>query len=165
MHSVNICAVDDFTGPFVSYIREDDSYYTVLQRFGFITGDTDKDWERCRLAVVRDKSPHFIARPNRVSTGIAETASTAADLLDEQGKQAAMVLKPAASTVKSVWATLMELYPDYANNRCDLKVVAEYQRVNGKRYPTMGIQRSVSDIMQANKSKYDSFIYCTVSSS
>lgn len=136
----------------------------MLQRFGYITGDTDKDWERCRLAVVRDKSPHFITRPNRAApTGTADGTTVATEPLDEQVKQSVIVPKPTASAAKSVWTTLMDLYPDHAYNNCDLKAFVDPgYRGNERKYPTMGIQRSVSDIMQANKSKWGLFILSRV---
>lgn len=156
--SVNVCSVDDFTGPFVSYIREDDSFHTVLRRFGAITGDTDKEWDRCRLAVVRDKTPHFLTRPTH---GQGQGQST--DGGDEQqlkAKQASLnkptISIPSGGSSKSVWALLMEMNPEYAQYNGDLKAVEERyfrSQLKGRKYPTMGIQRPVADIIQSNKTK------------
>lgn len=58
----NVCDPHIFSGPFISYVREDDDYYTIAKRFGTITGETD--WEKYRLSVVANKVPYLIPRPS-----------------------------------------------------------------------------------------------------
>mmetsp|Transcript_6726 Transcript_6726/g.9306 ORF Transcript_6726/g.9306 Transcript_6726/m.9306 type:complete len:543 (-) Transcript_6726:119-1747(-) len=132
-NSVNVCSVDDFTGPFISYIRQDDTYHSIWQRFGAITGDSEKDWDRCRLAVVRNKTPYFVTRPAKVEESAAA-----------QQKQSSTMNQ------KSVWSLLMEHNPDFARLNCDTKAINDNQR-HTRIYPHIGIQRPVSDIAQFSK--------------
>ena len=44
---VNVCNEDEFCGPFLSYLREDDSVETLTERFSGVVGSrTDTDWKR-----------------------------------------------------------------------------------------------------------------------
>jgi len=80
---VSICEPHWFSGPFLTYVREDDDYYTLAARLGRVTGDAD--WSNYRLAVTRAAAgskllvPHYIPRPTPVTTattGIAGKEST-----------------------------------------------------------------------------------------
>ncbi|KAJ1434060.1 hypothetical protein B484DRAFT_446904 [Ochromonadaceae sp. CCMP2298] len=64
---VKSCDPHLFGGPFFSYVRQDDDYFSLARRLGRVTGDAD--WDRYRLAVVELHTqpsvsvPHFITRP------------------------------------------------------------------------------------------------------
>lgn len=55
---VNPCDPEDYA-PFLSYLREDDTLQSLTQRFGAISGDSD--WSRCKLALVKERTPNFIS--------------------------------------------------------------------------------------------------------
>ena len=60
--SVDVCPPDQFSGPFISYVREDDDYESVVARFGLITGEPENEWKNYRLAVVDKNIPYFVPR-------------------------------------------------------------------------------------------------------
>lgn len=60
-NQVSVCGLDEFSGPFISYIHEDDTLQTLTDRFGAITGDSDDSWSRCKIALVKDTTPYFIS--------------------------------------------------------------------------------------------------------
>lgn len=136
------CTVDDFTGPFVSYVREDDTYHSLLQRFGEITGDTEKDWERCRLAVVRNRTPYFLTRPqvHKVNGG--------AD--SQHGSETTTVASNTTAPSKTVWSLLLEHNLEFMHHASEIKYVLQY---GPKGYPNIGIQRSVADLALTNKNR------------
>ena len=71
---VRACQADQFSGPFISYVREDDDYESVVARFGLITGEPEQEWKNYRLAVVHNKTPFFVPRGG--GSGGAASGST-----------------------------------------------------------------------------------------
>ena len=67
---VQACDPNHFSGPFVTYVREDDDYDTLARRMAAVTGEPEAEWSTYRLAVVHNKTPSFIPR------GSAAAAST-----------------------------------------------------------------------------------------
>ena len=61
-NNTRVCPSKPFTGPFISYVREDDDYDSVVARFGLITGEPESEWKNYRLAVVHNKTPFFVPR-------------------------------------------------------------------------------------------------------
>lgn len=59
---VKVCDPELFSGPFISYVKEDDDYDTVVKRLGVTTGEAEADWNAYRLAVVSNKTPFFVPR-------------------------------------------------------------------------------------------------------
>ena len=69
------------TGPFISYVREDDDYDSVVARFAVITGEPESEWKNYRLAVVHNKTPFFIPRGVVGATGGALSMLTSAMMM------------------------------------------------------------------------------------
>mmetsp|Transcript_25746 Transcript_25746/g.43375 ORF Transcript_25746/g.43375 Transcript_25746/m.43375 type:complete len:1590 (+) Transcript_25746:156-4925(+) len=69
-------------GPFLSYVREDDTHETLLTRLASQVGeDTNTDWEKMRLALVGiDQQPHFIPRAAATSPRVGPTVSPIGDV-------------------------------------------------------------------------------------
>lgn len=56
----NPCSVDEHSGPFLSYAREDDDFGSLTRRLERKAGPVD--WSKCRLAAVVDMKPHFFTK-------------------------------------------------------------------------------------------------------
>ena len=87
---VRACQPDQFSGPFISYVREDDDYESVVARFGLITGEPENEWKNYRLAVVHNKTPFFVPRGGGGggASGIASSAQgQGLTATDENGKR------------------------------------------------------------------------------
>ena len=68
------CNESGFSGPFVTYLREDDDYLSLAKRLGMITGDAE--WEAYRLAVVVKFVPFFLNRKSSTpAVSLANAAS------------------------------------------------------------------------------------------
>ena len=129
--------------PFINYIRADDDYTTVVRRFSLITGDKEEA-HLMRLAVLVHKVPHYVTRPrisDTITTPIVETAEEECDMIGPGLPPIAQVRVPASNVV---WKLLVEKCYLQLNNK------------NSKKFPVVGIQRSVADVMSKN-SRYDSF--------
>jgi hypothetical protein len=73
---VEVCDPELFSGPFVSYIKEDDDYDTMVKRLGVITGEIEAVWNAYNLAVVSNKTPFFIPRATTRTPALAPVLST-----------------------------------------------------------------------------------------
>ena len=83
---VRACQPDQFSGPFISYVREDDDYESVVARFGLITGEPDNEWKNYRLAVVHNKTPFFVPRGGGTTSGSVSSAQgQGPSTIDENG--------------------------------------------------------------------------------
>lgn len=134
---VQPCDMEHFGGPFVTYLREDDDYDSFSARLRAISGDNDEDWEKCRLAVVKRKVPHFIKRPvpqeNPISAaGVAPTNAATT-----------------ATTELSLWDSFALKYEAFAKQG-RLADIVKHDRTtkdcHNWSYPQLGIQRPVSDV-------------------
>lgn len=145
-NTVQQCSCRLFSGTFVSYVREDDDYYSLTRRFGAITGEADFD--KYRLAVLdNNRIPSFIARPSAAPTAAAAAAVHAANAnatADDAGDAGS-----AANNVKkaSIWELLLSKNPTYAeNNDLRKQPLAKLKHKNSTPYPHISIQRSAADI-------------------
>jgi hypothetical protein len=59
-----VCDPELFS-PFISYVKEDDDYETVVKRLGVVTGEIEAEWKAYRLAVVSNKTPFFVPQTMR----------------------------------------------------------------------------------------------------
>jgi hypothetical protein len=112
------CEVDQFGGPFVTYVRENDDLATFTARLRRVTGDGDDEWAKCRLAVVRNNIPHYL-KTNGLATG--------------QG---------------SPWDDFISHYREFGNCRLRAVVAdqrADLHHCNDWTYPQLGILRPVSE--------------------
>ena len=66
------CHSKMFSGPFISYVREDDDFHSLAARLREVTGE--EDWDKVRLAVVaKDNTAHFVVRPTLRTTASTTT--------------------------------------------------------------------------------------------
>lgn len=161
---VQPCDVDQFGGPFVTYVREDDDYDSFFARVRSISGDNEEEWEKVRPAVVRNRIPHFIRRPTiaHVSSRLGSTKLSSSDSLSGMGTNAAAAAAaavegneeetksggaaaagPTAAEDKTIYEHFLAQFKDWHG-----KTPAEVRgRVDSDKwiYPTFGIQRSVAD--------------------
>jgi hypothetical protein len=72
---VKVCDPELFSGPFISYVKEDDDYDTVVERLGVITGEIEAEWNAYNLAVVSNKTPFFISRATTMTPALAPILS------------------------------------------------------------------------------------------
>jgi hypothetical protein len=89
-------AMSPVTGaPFLSYVREDDDFWSLARRLGAVTGDLD--WAQYRLAFIVRKNPFFIPRPSpQMGTAAAKvgthTTTTKEKEKEERGSEDEMVV-------------------------------------------------------------------------
>jgi hypothetical protein len=176
---VDVCDIELFSGPFVSYVREDDDFRSLTQRFGEISGD--EEWEKCRLAVVRDKVPFFIAKPsiathasllvanheeeqnfhnttdshfdlkNKITTNGEEENNHTTAISENENHNASV---PTKASVPSVWSLLTEKYPEYAQSFETTRAnIVKKVNLGDSFYPQIGIQRSVTDIVISTRTR------------
>eukprot|EP01038_Epipyxis_sp_PR26KG_P010572 gene10572-14200_t len=116
------CEPDLFSGPFLSYIREDDDLTAIYDRFYLITGD--EDISKCRLAVVKNNIPYFIAKPiiSQSSSVVLSNTPTEDMNNDITNDSNGMVvdgdtpLETLTATHKSetnIWSLLRDKYEEY----------------------------------------------------
>lgn len=73
-NAVSVCSPTLYSGPFLSYVREDDTYETVVQRLAKISGDAQL--YKLRLAVVTEKfTADFVPKPATLVPSHASTSS------------------------------------------------------------------------------------------
>ena len=145
---VDTCEVVDYK-PFLSYVREDDDYYSLCRRLTEISGEADV--EKFRLAVVFDKVPYFIPKP---AAAVLHTIGDGSGTINNHHHQ--------DISISSVWSHFVDKYPSFVakkdssivggNN--NLRVHGNFPITTGKSkfgnhtriFPQLGIQRSVSDL-------------------
>lgn len=78
---------------FVTYLREDDTFETLLARLGRITGDPERIVEKYRLAVIRNFIPCFLHREadDAAATRKRSRDSSNQESADQQWKKTKMV--------------------------------------------------------------------------
>lgn len=141
-NTVQICDSKLFSGPFVTYIREDDTYWTFLQRCAMITGE--KELHTTRLAVVDANTPHFVVKPdlplptvNHEGEAVTEepvrTNSTPKNAQQQQQQH------------QSLWELAMKYYPMEAMSRDYLENQNQENGLNQK-FMFIGIQRSSAEV-------------------
>jgi hypothetical protein len=172
---VQTCDSKFFSGPFITYVRADDDFYSLSARLREITGE--EDFDKMRLAVVsKNNTAHFLARP---SLRPAQSAGTLAVGAPQPGPNAAATLPAAAhdSTTaaavgaatmngaappQSVWSLIVSHFPEYHKVDYNLSIVynSSMQEFSSP-LPTIGIQRSVSDVSFGDMSngRYASTMY------
>ena len=149
-NQVQICPPEAFCGPFLSYVREDDDYYSICARLAAVAGDEVTEFEKNRIAVVsRTRVPTFISKP------VVRSAASAALLTEQQqvvgggGPNSAerkddVSSSPAPPLAPSIWELLTKTFPKYADiNHAENRMFNDY-RIANQVLPSIGIQRSVS---------------------
>ncbi len=159
---VQPCAVDQFGGPFLAYLREDDDHESFAARLRALSGDSEEDLDRCRLAVVKDRRPTFIRRPTAgqtisrlgSSTRLASSDSLVScnslcetDLDEDASAQAqlqqAVPKKDQTAGQESLWELFAAKYPEFVE--CDFSLAVSSAKNKKSGYPQLGIQRSASE--------------------
>jgi hypothetical protein len=134
-------------GPFISYLREDDTYDTLVARLADQVGDdTNTDWDKMRLAIVtNDQKPHFIPRQTpsspRTSNALQNEASEA--LITEIG----VPTGEGKDDTSTVWDLFLKYFPVVAN----LDATCQPEAFDCSVLPLLGLQHPTAD--QSSKSK------------
>jgi hypothetical protein len=115
-------AMSPVTGaPFLSYVREDDDFWSLARRLGAVTGDPD--WAQYRLAFILRKTPFFIPRPSpqmgtaaKVGTHTSAHITTAKEKeKEERGSEDEMVVGAGGTVEGEDAAEDAEGAADYAD--------------------------------------------------
>ena len=169
---MDTCEVVDYK-PFLSYVREDDDYYSLCRRLTEISGEADV--EKYRLAVVFDKVPYFIPKPSS-AVAVAVVHNTTGGAGTGGGDNYSMPSNGSGNNnnnnhhlhqqdiISSVWSHFADKYPSFVSSPSSTKKDSSignnnnlrgynYPITNGKGksnntrlFPQLGIQRSVSDL-------------------
>lgn len=164
-NSVDICQPDLFSGPFLTYVLETDTYQSFMERVVKITGESiSKLWNDSRLAVVRKRVPHFLPRPTFIDDQVdskdaagskrkldgrntTEDSTSAADGVtgDQDSTKRDSKESNEEKDNYSLWKYFVEHYPGNARDG-DIN-----EKYHSQEIPQVGIQRSVSDKSFANR--------------
>lgn len=178
LHGSMVQALDPsfYSGPFLTYLREDDDYETFLQRLMRVSGDVELISSiRTRLAVVHPQklTPDFIPRPALHGS----TSSVAAGMVTRGTDDSGVTAAPNSSTGsggangKSLYQRFADVYPEYAagaETTYEMSMMNTSQQAAARRsqghssrntpaqpqqqwhtlFPALGIQRSVTDMQQ-----------------
>ncbi len=142
-NSVNPCDISVFSGPFITYIRESDSYQSLIERLVRITGD--QSISLCRIAAVDHTNvPAFLPRP------IANV--TAANGTDES-KSLSLSRTNTVEGSKSLWEIFATKFPHFVSQSFESVRLTMTRVTRGKgpalaafQLPQIGIQRSSADL-------------------
>jgi hypothetical protein len=149
--AVQPCDVELFSGPFITYLREDDNYATLAARLSMFTGDKDL-LGTARLAIVDDNTPHFLPKQQSASNNMSSRVSMNSLVHNSEETKDGGQQQSQQKAVESIWEIAKKHYPDYAS-----KPFPEARRSFAnqmKSIPYMGIQRSSADVeTMANKTK------------
>jgi hypothetical protein len=161
---VKICEPELFSGPFISYVREDDDYDAVVRRFGVVTGEAESEWNSYRLAVVLNKTPFFVTRgstsvsasssANNVTEGHdIEESHTNGQGNNNGGEEKEKEKEGVKEGVKvkkilTVYERLLEKYRylDVCNVMKNKNIMEKNNAIYKNRFPQIGIQRSVTQL-------------------
>ena len=164
---VDTCEVVDYK-PFLSYVREDDDYYSLCRRLTEISGEADV--EKFRLAVVFDKVPYFIPKPSTAAAAVLHTTGDGSGTINNHHHQ--------DISISSVWSHFVDKYPSFVakkdssivgSNNNNLRVHGNFPITTGKSkfgnhtriFPQLGIQRSVSDLHSKLRYKVQNVCMCS----
>jgi phage tail sheath protein FI len=151
--AVQPCDVELFSGPFITYLREDDNYATLAARLSMFTGDKDL-LGTARLAIVDENTPHFLPKQQSSNNNNMSSRVSMNSLAhnNEETKDGGQQQQSQQKAVESIWEIAKKHYPDYAT-----KPFPEVRRSFAnqvKLMPYLGIQRSSADVeTMANKNK------------
>lgn len=157
-NTVQICDCEMFSGPFLTYLREDDSYWTLLQRFSMITGE--QHLGSTRIAVVVNNVPHFFAKP-------PFPANSSPSVPPKTNGKPPRESSETNKSEESIWDVIMKHYPTMSPS-----FLENPQQVASHlpdKFVCIGIQRSSADVKSLNnKSRYVSSlslscVYLTIS--
>lgn len=125
---------NNFPGPVLTYVREDDDYEAVCRRIALINGESMEEAIKYRLAIVHKKVPTFISRQNNNSTDAKRSPSPStmsnkffkSDSRESLVEATANAAPPVSSTKvgplnhgADIWSLLCEKYPAYAASSFD----------------------------------------------
>jgi hypothetical protein len=149
--AVQPCDVELFSGPFITYLREDDNYATLAARLSMFTGDKDL-LGTARLAIVDDNTPHFLPKQQSANNNMSSRVSMNSLVHNSEETKDGGQQQSQQKAVESIWEIAKKHYPDYAS-----KPFPEARRSFAnqmKSIPYLGIQRSSADVeTMANKTK------------
>jgi hypothetical protein len=142
--AVQVCDPEIFNGPFITYLREDDTYTSLVSRLSVITGDKNL-LNNCKLAVVHDGNrPHFIPKPSSITSAVAshEQSSTATlpQPMEQDNSNINLPPPPPTKPTETIWEIFTKHYP--------LLSTPFYKRnsKNDRVLPYLGIQRSSAEV-------------------
>eukprot|EP01040_Poterioochromonas_malhamensis_P007030 gene7030-7589_t len=148
-NTVQYCDSDMFSGPFITYIREDDNYWTFLQRCAMITGE--KDLHTNRLAVVDASTPHFIAKPdfpNRSPVTVSPNNHQTEMITEtkEEGVVRTNTTPKNNQQQQSIWDLALKYYPMMSASYLENQNENHQSQGNLHKFVYIGIQRSSAEV-------------------
>lgn len=187
LHGSMVQALDPsfYSGPFLTYLREDDDYETFLQRLMRVSGDVELiSSMRTRLAVVHPQklTPDFIPRPVLHGSASSVAAGMVTRGTDDSGVSAPATSSNGANG-KSLYQRFADVYPEYAAGaettyemsmmNTSLQAAARRSQGHSSRntpaqpqqqwhtlFPALGIQRSVTDMQQVYTAHLTKYVLC-----
>jgi len=141
---VQACDPNHFSGPFVTYVREDDDYDTLARRMAAVTGEHEAEWSTYRLAVVHNRTPYHLQRAAATDVAAPDEHSQQRNESQHQQQQCHGPGATKKAKTVSVWQSILDKFPDAGSGKMFLPNDM-FTGTDAKcAFPTLGIQRSVA---------------------
>lgn len=109
-------------GPFICYLRRDDTYDTLAERLGAFCGS--EDWSKFKLSVIRDRIPYALPR----TFSPVDDDNTSLDVQHD------------------LWGEVVKCFPNAATWKEDARSYFHLTSAGPKNFVVIGIQQSVQSV-------------------
>ena len=122
-------------GPFLCYLRRDDTYDTLAERLGAFSDC--EDWSKFKLSVIRDRIPYALPRTSSPISGDNTSLDAQSD----------------------IWGEVVKCFPSAAMWKEDARSYFHLTSPGPKNFVVIGIQQSVQSVDGIVSTRWSYLLY------